>query len=151
MRGIVLAHTLYPDPAQRPMHDIDLLIRRTLGYALLTSALAVGYFSSVVVLQGVLPNQSAITTVASTLLIATLFTPLRKRFQDGIDRRFYRRRYDAERILTEFGARMRDHVELTSLVNELIKSSTKTMEPAFISLWLVDRPKAGSTSTAKSV
>ena len=89
--------------------DIDLLIRRTLVYSLLASGLAVAYFGSVVVLQNTFSaltgqRQSALVTVLSTLVIAALFVPLRRRVQAVIDRRFYRRKYDAARTLAAFGA-----------------------------------------------
>jgi hypothetical protein len=120
--------------------DIDLLIRRTLVYALLTAGLAGVYFLSVVVLHtlvGALTGESSsvLVTVLSTLAIAALFTPLRRRVQAFIDRRFYRRKYDAARTLATFGAALRDEVDLTSLEARLVAAVDETMQPAHVGLW----------------
>lgn len=121
--------------------DIDLIIRRTLVYALLTALLALTYFSSVVLLQGVVSNffltgNTPIVTVVSTLAVAALFTPLRRRVQNFIDRRFYRREYDAEKILAAFGASLRDEVDLDRLNASLLAVVQETMQPEHVSLWL---------------
>jgi hypothetical protein len=120
--------------------DIDLLIRRTLVYAVLTAGLAGIYFGIVVVLQGVLGlvaggENSALITVLSTLAIAALFTPLRRRVQALIDRRFYRRKYDAARTLAEFGALLRDEVNLGALEARLVGVVEETMQPGEVWLW----------------
>jgi hypothetical protein len=119
--------------------DIDILIRRTLLYAALTGLLALIYYGIVVILQGLVrpaAGQGQWVTVASTLAIAALFVPLRRRVQGFIDRRFYRRRYDAARTLALFGARLRDQVELGQLSEHLVAAVQETMQPAHVSLWV---------------
>jgi hypothetical protein len=123
--------------------DIDLLIRRTLIYSLLTGLLALAYFGSVVVLENVLRvfaigSQGQFVTVVSTLAIAALFTPLRRRVQAFIDRRFYRRKYDAGRILAQFGSSVRDEVDLEALTQRLTGVVQEAMQPASVGLWLAD-------------
>ena len=122
--------------------DIDLLIRRTLVYSLLTGALLVVYFGTVVVVQtavNILTGQeqsSQLTIALSTLLIAALFNPLRRRVQSFIDRRFYRRKYDAQQILARFAETARDEVELERLTAVLLSVVGETMQPEQTSLWL---------------
>jgi hypothetical protein len=122
------------------LYDIDIIIRRTLVYALLTAILALVYFGSVVALQRVFiaftGDQSAVVVVLSTLLIAALFNPLRGRVQGTIDRRFYRLKYDAEHTLATFAATARNEVELDALAAELLRVVEDTMQPEHISLWL---------------
>ena len=126
--------------------DIDLLIRRTLIYGLLTALLALAYFGSVLVLEGAVrlltgQSQSQVVTVVSTLAIAALFVPLRRRIQAFIDRRFYRRKYDAARTLAVFGANLRDEVNLDDLSAHLLNAVDETMQPAAVSLWLKGKDK----------
>jgi hypothetical protein len=122
--------------------DFDLIIRRTLIYSALTGVLALVYFGSVVLLQSLfraLTGQgSQIAVVASTLAIAALFNPLRRRIQAIIDRRFYRRKYDAEQVLAAFSERLRDEVDLDRLAETLIPIVKETMQPAHVSLLMVN-------------
>ena len=132
------------------LYDIDVIIRRTLVYGVLTAMLAFLYFSAVALLQivsraltdgGAQQPQWAI--VASTLAIAALFQPLRRRIQAFIDRRFYRRKYDAARTLAEFGTSLRDEVELDVLTQDLIGVVQETLQPEHVSLWLRESPREG--------
>ena len=123
------------------LYDIDVLINRTLVYGALTAALALAYFASVVLLQQIFraltgQGQSQLVTVAATLAIAALFTPLRRRIQVAIDRRFYRRTYDAAQVLAAFSVRLRDEVDLNTLTDELLAVVAQTLQPAHVSLWL---------------
>jgi hypothetical protein len=122
--------------------DIDVIIRRTLIYGTLTAILAVVYFGCVIGFQAltqVLTGQRSLpppVIVASTLLIAALFSPLRRRLQRFIDRRFYRSRYDAAKTLTTFGDALRREVDLPALEDHLVSVIEETMRPAQVSLWL---------------
>jgi len=123
------------------LFDIDVIIRRTLVYSALTVTLAVVYFLSVVVLQAAFAaltgqRQSTLVTVLSTLAIAALFGPARQWVQTFIDRRFFRRKYDAARTLTAFGDTLRDHVELRQLCDRLQAVVDESMQPEHVSLWL---------------
>jgi hypothetical protein len=124
--------------------DIDVIIRRTLVYGGLTATLALIYFGGVILLQGILSaitgeSRSEIVTVVTTLLIAALFTPLRKRIQGDIDRRFYRRKYNAEQALASFSALARQETDLDELRRQVEHVVEQTIQPIQVSLWLVER------------
>jgi hypothetical protein len=120
--------------------DIDVIIRRTLVYGLLTFLLLAIYFGAVVMLQtlftAISEQSSTIAIVVSTLIIAALFSPLRGRLQNIIDRRFYRRKYDASQTLADFAATARDEVNLDMLMSELEEVVRGTMQPEHVTLWL---------------
>jgi hypothetical protein len=124
------------------LFDIDIIIRRTLVYSVLTALLALIYFGGVVLVQqltrSITGESSDVAIVVSTLVIAALFFPLRRRVQSAIDRRFYRRKYDAAKTLAAFGVTARDEVELDKLTSELLNVVNETMQPASVSLWLRD-------------
>ena len=120
------------------LYDIDRIINRTLVYGLLTGLLAVAYFAIVVALQNVIPGagDSDLTIAGSTLAVAALFRPLRARVQDFIDRRFYRRKFDAQRTVESFSSRLREDVDLEHLSADLLNVVRDTMQPVNASLWL---------------
>jgi hypothetical protein len=133
------------------LFDVDVLINRVLVYGALTVSLAVVYFGAVASLQYVFRaltgGTSQLAIVASTLAIAALFTPLRRRVQAAIDRRFYRRKYDAAKTLADFGARLKSETDLDELSGDLVSLVRETMQPAHAFLWLrpaseADRNKA---------
>lgn len=129
----ILTHRLY---------DIDVIIRRTLQYAILTGILAVIYFGGIILAQQafrlITGQSSDLAIVISTLLIAALFTPVRRRVQEVIDRRLYRRKYDAEKMLQRFNTTLRDEVNLDELRQALISVVHDTMQPARLALWVRD-------------
>ncbi len=120
--------------------DIQVFVNRTLVYGVLTVTLALVYFGCVLLLQilfRTLTRQgSTLSVVLSTLVIAALFTPLRRRVQNIIDRRFFRRKYDAKQVLDAFAATARDEVDLDRLTAELQRVIEETVEPERVSLWL---------------
>jgi hypothetical protein len=122
------------------LYNIDLLINRTLVYGTLTVTLALVYFGGVTATQAIfrtLTGQgSTFAIVISTLVIAALFNPLRRRIQSFIDRRFYRRKYDARKTLEAFSAQLRNETDLDALSDDLVGVVRETMQPAHVSLWL---------------
>jgi hypothetical protein len=122
------------------LYDIDRIINRTLVYGSLTVTLVALYFGGIVVLQRIFVTltgqQSTLAVVASTLLIAALFTPLRRRIQGFIDRSFYRRKYDARKTLEAFSTKLKNETDLESLNNDLVGVVRETMQPSHVSLWL---------------
>ena len=133
------------------LFDIDIIIRRTLQYTLLTGLLAFVYFGLVVSLQNIYRSfsnqQSPLIIVISTLVIAALFNPLRIRIQDFIDRRFYRKKYNAEKALADFASAARDEVEIDKLTGALLDVMEETLQPETAVLWInkID----GSTSVER--
>jgi hypothetical protein len=127
------------------LYDIDVVINRTLVYTILTTVLALLYFGSIALLQAVLlalTGQGAqLAVVASTLLIAAVFNPIRHRTQDLVDRRFYRGKYDAERVLASFSGRLREETDLDRLSEDLLLVVRETVQPEHVSLWLRERPQ----------
>jgi hypothetical protein len=132
------------------LYDIDAIINRTLVYGAVTVTLGLLYFGGVTATQELLraltgqEQQPQLVVVASTLLIAALFNPLRRRIQEFVDRLFYRSKYDARKVLEAFSSRLRDETDLDSLESEITSAVRETLRPAHVSLWL--RERAGNSS-----
>jgi hypothetical protein len=128
------------------LYDVDLIINRTLVYGSLTALLVLVYVGGVTATQAIfraLSGQgSTLAVVTSTLVIAALFNPLRRRIQSFIDRRFYRNKYDARKTLEAFSVKLRDETDLKALNDDLVRVVRETMQPSHVSLWL--RPETTS-------
>jgi hypothetical protein len=122
------------------LFDIDIIIRRTLVYGVVTVVLALSFNVTEIIVQqlvsGMTGQFSQVAIIVSTLAVAALFNPLRHRVQDAIDHRFYRRKYDAQQVLARFAQTVRDEVELEKLTGELLNVVNETMQPTSVSLWL---------------
>jgi hypothetical protein len=130
------------------LYEIDIIINRTLVYGSLTATLVALYFGVIVVLQSLfvvlMGEKSTLAVVASTLVIAALFTPFRRRIQSVVDRRFYRSKYDARKTLEALSTQLRDETDLDSLSSDLVGVVRETMQPEHVSLWLrPDTPSKG--------
>jgi hypothetical protein len=129
------------------LYDVDVIINRTLVYGLLTVALVMIYFGGVAAGQATFraltsqEQQPELAVVVSTLVIAALFNPLRRRIQAFIDRRFYRRKYDAAKTMAQFNSKLRDETDLDALKEDLVEVIQETMQPAHVSLWLRPDPR----------
>ena len=138
----ILRHRLY---------DIDVIINRTLVYSALTATLVALYFGGIVVLQRLFEalagEKSTLAVVASTLVIAALFNPLRRHIQSFIDRRFYRRKYDAIKTLEAFSSKLREETDLEPLSDDLVGVVKETMQPPHTSLWLRPHPPPRGSET----
>jgi hypothetical protein len=151
LAGLLIPFSIGVAILRHHLYDIDRLINRTLVYGVLTATLAVIYFGVVLALQSAAAvalgtGSSTLAIVVSTLLIAALFTPLRQRIQLGIDRSFYRRKYDATRTLEAFGATLRHEVRVEELSDQLVAIVRRTMRPEHVWLWLAPpKPPAPAT------
>jgi hypothetical protein len=132
------------------LYEIDIIINRTLVYGPLTATLVALYFGGVVLLQllfvALTGERSTLAVVASTLLIAALFTPLRHRIQSFIDRRFYRSKYDTRKTLEAFSATLKNETNLEALNEELVRVVKETMQPTHASLWMRLMPRREQSS-----
>lgn len=122
------------------MYDVDVVIRKTVTYSIVVALLLLVYFGSVILLQQLFANitgqRSEWITIVSTLVIAALFVPLRNRIQNSVDKRFYRKKYDAQKVLQEFAMTVRDETDLDKLTGELLSVVNETMQPKNASVWL---------------
>ncbi|MGH2734763.1 MAG: hypothetical protein ACRDKZ_04215 [Actinomycetota bacterium] len=142
LAGAMLRYSLFDFPA---------VVRKTMLYGSLTAVLAGAYFSLILLIQAVTPvaSNTPVVVAGSTLLVVSLFRPLRERLQESIDRRFYRAKYDATLVIDSFGERLRHEVDLDTLSQELVDVVRETMKPLSTSVWL--RPPTGGPDTARSL
>ena len=150
--GLVLPAAITIAILRYRLWDIDVLVRRTLIYSVLSAVLALAYLGSVLVLESVFraltgQGQNSLVVVLSTLAIAALFGPVRARVQATIDKRFFRKKYDAARTLAVFAASARDETDLARLNERLVSVVNETMQPASVGLWLRGREKGGPMTT----
>jgi hypothetical protein len=133
------------------LYEIDVIIRKTLVYGSLTFTLAMVYFGSIALMQSIIRpfgmRDSPFGVIISTLVIASLFSPLRRHIQIVMDRRFYRSKYNAEKILSNFSAGLRDQVDLEQITAQLVRTIQETMMPAHMSVWI--KPPSGSSKYRK--
>ncbi len=163
LNGTLQTLTLYAIPIaigiailRYRLWDIDIIIRKTLTYALVVALLLIIYFGSVILLQQIFANLTNLQgnemiTIISTLAIAALFVPLRNKIQDLIDRRFYRKKYDAQKVLQEFAEMVRDETDLEKLTARLIEVVDETMQPKGVSVWLKTTPNDRQQTTEKTL
>ncbi|GAC1324293.1 MAG: hypothetical protein NVSMB13_05440 [Mycobacteriales bacterium] len=118
------------------LYDIDRVISRTVSYAVITGLLVGVYISLITVVTRLLPTSNAVAVAGSTLAVAALFQPVRRRVQGAVDRRFNRARYDAARTVEQFSARLREEIDLASLSADLVRTVHETFEPTQVSLWI---------------
>jgi hypothetical protein len=137
------------------LYDIDRLISRTITYTVVVGLLTVVYAGGVFVLPGLLRVKGDLAVAASTLAAAALFNPLRRRVWDMVNRRFNRPRYDSEREVERFGARLRDELDLDGLTADLVNVAVTTLQPVAASVWIMPqadrRPARGSSRRRRRV
>jgi uncharacterized membrane protein YbhN (UPF0104 family) len=121
------------------LYEIDRLISRTVSYLLVIGLLVGVYAGLVALLQVFVPSDNPLVVAASTLAVAALFNPVRKRIQDWVDRRFNRSRYDAERVMDSFASTLRDRVEVGDVVDGWVGVVSETMQPTAVGVWIRDR------------
>jgi hypothetical protein len=121
------------------LYEIDRIISRTVGYLLVVALLGAVFFGVVTALSSVLPTESQLAVAASTLAVAALFNPVRKRVQEAVDRRFNRSRYDAQRVLEELSASMRGQIDPETVRREWVGAVVGTMQPASVAVWVRER------------
>ena len=125
------------------LYDIDRIISRTAAYALVVGILAAVFVMSVTLTQQLLPIESQFGVVVSTLVVAALFNPLRRRVQSVVERRFNRSKYDAQRVLDELSIQLREDVDLDPMLTALLTATQETMQPSYVSLWVRERTREG--------
>jgi hypothetical protein len=132
------------------LYDIDRLWSRTASYAIVAGVLALVYVGSIVALQAVLPGGSDLAVAASTLAVAALFSPLRRQVRSLVDRWFDRSRFEADRVVADYGAGLRHEIDLEAIVTGLVETSGRTMRPREVRLWLAAGPTPGEAPTTPS-
>jgi hypothetical protein len=125
------------------LYDIDRIISRTASYAVVAGLLAAIFAGTVALTQQLLSVEGQFGIVVSTLIVAALFNPLRRRVQAAVDRRFNRSRYDAQRVLDEFSIQLREDVDLEPMLTALLRATQETMQPSYVSLWVRERTREG--------